>query len=123
VATASSAFGSIHAKGTEAVLGPRPGRLGRGVFVVPVGGLEGVAAAVLAATAGIGQPPEHRRFHGHVTLARLRAAAACGLTDVVVSARWPVTSIALVQSHLHPAGARYETIGEVALAPAVPSDP
>ena len=53
------------------------GRLGRGVVMVPVGGLEALAGEVAAATAAIGRPPERRPFAGHLTLARVRRGARC----------------------------------------------
>ena len=123
VVAAKEALGSLQAPCTTAVLGPRVGRMGRGVLIVPVGGLEAVAAGVILATAGVGRPAEDRPFLGHLTLARLRGARACGLTDTTVEASWPVSSVSLVESHLHSCGARYETILEVPLGPAVPSTP
>ena len=55
-----------------AVLGPAVRRLGPSALVVPVAGLDGLAAAVGDATAGVGLPPGPRSFTGHLTLARLR---------------------------------------------------
>ena len=55
-----------------AMFGPAVRRLGRSALVVPVAGLERLAAAVTAATADIGDPPGTRSFNGHLTLARLR---------------------------------------------------
>ncbi|HVM01677.1 MAG TPA: 2'-5' RNA ligase family protein, partial [Acidimicrobiales bacterium] len=52
-----------------AVLGPATGRFGRRVLHLPVAGLDDLAAAVVAATAGVGEPPEDRPFAGHLTLA------------------------------------------------------
>jgi RNA 2',3'-cyclic 3'-phosphodiesterase len=100
----------------EVTMGPRVGRLGRGVLMVPVAGLEQVAAEVIRATAGVGKPPEPRPFLGHLTLARLTGAPACGLTDRVVRASWTATEIALVQSVLHPHGARYSTVAAIPLS-------
>jgi RNA 2',3'-cyclic 3'-phosphodiesterase len=97
----------------EVVMGPRVGRLGRGVLMVPVAGLDAVAAAVVDVTRHLGHPPEPRPFLGHVTLARLKGAPACGLTDRVVRARWTATELALVRSELHPHGARYTTVATV----------
>lgn len=54
-----------------AALGPRVTALGSGVVCLPVAGLDALAAAVSEATAGWGRPPEHRRFRGHLTLARV----------------------------------------------------
>jgi 2'-5' RNA ligase len=99
----------------KVTLGPRVGRLGRGVLMVPVDGLDVVAAAVIEATAHLGQPPEPRPFLGHLTLARLKGSAACGLTDRVIRARWTASEVAVVRSVLHPGGARYTTVATVPL--------
>lgn len=126
VAAARSAMSGLRVSAGIAVLGPRVERLGRGVLVVPVGGLEAIAAEVNRATSGVGRPPEDRPFRGHLTLARLRGTSAEGLADLTgaaVSASWPVTSVSLVRSHLHPDGARYETILSVPVAPAIRSAP
>src|SRR5262245_7449378 len=72
VAEAVAALRLVDTATVEAVLGPRPRRLGASVLVMPVAGLDDIATAVLSATAEIGRPPENRRFHGHVTLARLK---------------------------------------------------
>ena len=105
----------------EAVLGPAVVRLGRGVVCVDVGGLEAVAAAVWGATAGFGQPPDDRPFHGHLTLARVKGGGFGGLFGVPTvgggaSARWPVEEVHLVESRLHPEGARYESVAAVPLS-------
>ena len=102
---------------TDAVLGPAVTRLGRGVVCVDVGGLETVAGAVAEATAAFGQPPDDRPFHGHLTLARLKGARSGGLVGAEVAARWPVDDIHLVESHLHPHGARYESVAVLPLSP------
>lgn len=70
---ARDAFGRIStAEPTTAELGPTTGRFGRRVLHVPVTGLEGLATAAVAATAGVGTAPDSRPFSGHVTLARAR---------------------------------------------------
>jgi 2'-5' RNA ligase len=98
----------------EARAGPSPHALGRGVWVLPVEGLQALAGRVAAATREIGQPPPDRSFRGHLTLARARRPAALsGLAELVpgeLSARWRVTEITLVQSDLRPDGARYEVL-------------
>ena len=100
----------IHASPTEARFGPRVARLGRNVVVVPVAGLDALVAAVISATADLGEPPDPRPFAGHVTLARLRHRAACGVTGHEIAGSWPVTAVELVASELHPDGARYTTV-------------
>ena len=51
---------------------PMRKRLGRNVVMIPARGADGLAAAVTAATTGIGQPPPKRRGTGHMTIARFR---------------------------------------------------
>ncbi|MCZ7630359.1 MAG: hypothetical protein M5U19_15570 [Microthrixaceae bacterium] len=68
-----------------AVLGPAVGTLGDRVVMVPVVGLEDLAAQVRRCTQGIGRPPEHP-FRGHLTLARARSRAV-GPPSVNRSAR------------------------------------
>ena len=87
----------------EATLGPATGRFGRRVLHVPVHGLEEVAAATVAATAGVGRPPDSRSFAGHVTLARARGRRGVDLrplAGVAVSGSWTVGELTLVASHL-----------------------
>ncbi len=62
-------------------LGPTLRRLGRGVVMLPAGGVDDLAASVTEATAHIGQPPPNRRFTGHMTVARFRRDPPSG--------RWP----------------------------------
>jgi 2'-5' RNA ligase len=114
---AAAALDTVVAEPCTAELGPTAHRLGRSVLMVPVGGLDALAAAVEEATAGLGRPPDDRPFRGHLTLARSRSGTAPRL-DVAIRAQWPVTEITLVDSHTHPAGARYERLHTVALAPA-----
>ena len=100
----------------EARLGPETGRFGRRVLQVPVAGLGDLAAAVVAATAAVGEPPEDRPFAAHLTLARARAPRGIdlrALTGVAVSARWTVDDVCLMESRLHPDGARYELLQRV----------
>ena len=120
VPAAVEALAGVEGVTTTASLGPRVGRLGRGVLIVPVAGLDALAVATVSATDHIGRPPDPRPFLGHLTLARLRGVGACGLTAATVDASWRVTSVCLVESHLGRDGARYETIYEHPLLPAVP---
>lgn len=110
------ALASVKAGRCDAVLGPNVKRLGRGVLCVPVVGLEDLAEAVVAATADLGRPPDHRSFRGHVTLARMDGRARPRI-DSVISHRWPVATFALVRSHLGGGPARYETVAMWPLRP------
>jgi 2'-5' RNA ligase len=101
----------------EAAVGPLVEILSRQVVALPVAGLDDLAAAVVEATATLGRPPEDRPFRGHITLARLsrpgRGSARRLAADIVgrpLSARFAVTDVRVVRSHLGRAGARYEDV-------------
>jgi 2'-5' RNA ligase len=106
---AAGALARLDAAPADAVLGPAVSRLGRDVVCVPVDGLDELAAAVVAATAEVGGPPEPRRFAGHVTLARLRRRGACRIAGAPFHARFPVTEVALVESVPGSGGPTYMT--------------
>jgi 2'-5' RNA ligase len=94
-----------------ATLGPRLVALGRGVLTVPVAGLDALAGAVTAATAGVGNPAGGRPFRGHLTLARARRGASVrSLAGAAVAATFPVGEVRLVRSRLGPGGARYDDL-------------
>jgi 2'-5' RNA ligase len=96
-----------------AELGPVVSRFGRSTVVLPVAGLDELAAAVRAATAEIGPPPDPRPFTGHLTLARLRHRAACGVAGTRCRARFEVHEVVLVDSELRPEGAVHRTVHRV----------
>lgn len=124
------------------VLGGGPGG---GVLALPVAGLDGLAAAVATAMAGIGQPVGQRDFSGHLTLARRRGgrpglaseggrdrrgtgrggvASArdgwAGLAGQPFVARWVVERLSLVASDTRPEGAVYRVVAEQAVLPGRP---
>jgi 2'-5' RNA ligase len=79
--------------------------------MVPASGLEELAGAVVAATAGIGQPPDDRPFHGHVTLGRLRRRGVrCALVGAPFTAEMHVTEVVLVESETGPDGSTYRAV-------------
>ena len=94
----------------RAHLGPAVDVIGERALVVPVRGLESLAAAVTERTQHIGEPPR-KRFIGHLTIARVKSHVPMPRAlGVLVSAEFDVEEIALVQSRLEPQGSRYETI-------------
>lgn len=94
-------------------LGPVVSRLGRDSVVVPVLGAERLAAAVTAATHGLGRRADHP-FNGHLTLGRLRHRAACGVTGHRLDASFTVERVVLVRSTLTSEGAHHEPVAEFA---------
>ena len=118
VAVAVEALAGVRAAPAVASLGPAVGRFGQRVLHVPVSGLDAVAAAVVAATAHVGEPPEERPFAGHLTLARVTGREKVDLRALAgqpVDGTWAVDDVCLVESHLSPKGARYETVARVPL--------
>jgi len=94
----------------RAHLGPAVDVIGERVLVVPVRGLEALAAAVTEHTHHIGEAPR-KRFVGHLTIARVTSHVLMPRAlGALVSAEFDVAEIALVQSRLDPQGSRYETI-------------
>jgi 2'-5' RNA ligase len=95
----------------RAVLGPRVSRFGRSLVVVPVSGLDELAADVSEATRHLGEPPDPRPFEGHITLARLQQRSAGGIVGAAFSDRFAVCEVTLVESVRSRAGLRYDIIG------------
>lgn len=94
----------------RAVLGPAVARFGHRVLHAPVSGLGPLAEAVTAFTREVGKPPEPRPYQGHLTLARAQSQLGVDLRPFVgvpIAGEWDVTEVCLVESHLHPTGARY----------------
>jgi 2'-5' RNA ligase len=94
----------------EATIGPTTIALGRGVLCLPVSGLDELAAAVLAATSAFGRPPDHPRFTGHLTLARVAQGGARRVAGAAFDARFAVHEIELLRSHLSRDGATHEVL-------------
>jgi 2'-5' RNA ligase len=116
---------------------------GRGAFTMRLGGggafpsvrrarvlwlgtLEGgeavssLAGAVASTLAPLGYEPEGRRFHPHLTLARLRvpgdvAAAVSALGDSPVGEAFRVSEVVLYESRLSPRGSTYTALERVRL--------
>jgi 2'-5' RNA ligase len=60
--------------------------------------------------AGIGRPPDHEGFSGHLTLARLKARVRPPMLGHSIEGRFAVDEIELVRSRLSAQGARYATV-------------
>ena len=103
------ALEGVRLPGADVMLGPIVSRLGRDTVVVPASGVDELAAVVRSATDEV-LPREQRPFVGHLTLARLRHRAACGVAGERFTATFSPTSVDLVESVLRPDGARHRTI-------------
>jgi RNA 2',3'-cyclic 3'-phosphodiesterase len=115
VEEASAALSSLEVEpACAAVLGGRAVRLGREVLALPVEGLADLASATRTVFDGVGRPVEERPFKGHITLARGKGVRAASVPPVDALA-WPVGSVALVRSDLHPTGARYTVVASAEL--------
>jgi 2'-5' RNA ligase len=91
-------------------LGPAVDVLAERALVLPATGLDDIAAEVVERTAHLGEPPR-KRFIGHLTLARVKPYAQMPrVLGSMLDTEFVAHEIALVQSRLDPAGARYETI-------------
>jgi 2'-5' RNA ligase len=102
--------------GPVATAGPYPRPLGP-VWVLPVAGLGRLAERIGVATSDVGQPPSHRSYRGHLTLARARHRSSFrDLPQTALAAEWTVSEVTLVRSHLGSRGARYDIIGRWPLA-------
>ena len=94
----------------RAHLGPAVDVFADRALVVPVDGLDALADRVTELTTRIGEPPR-KRFIGHLTLARVKSHVPMPRAlGALVSDDFDVEEIALVESRLHPEGARYTTI-------------
>lgn len=108
---AIAALDDVTLPSARARLGPAVDVLSGRALVIPVSGLDALAAAVAAGAAELGAPPTRRRFRGHLTIARVKSHARMpAVLGALVNTEFAVDEVALVQSRLEPDGARYETL-------------
>lgn len=111
------ALGTIDLPATEVRLGPATKRLGNGVLMLPVHGVDDLAHAVLRVTDEI-VPAEERHFTGHLTVARAKSRGAIpkSIEGTPLESSWTATSFALVRSQTKPSGAVYTDVETFSLA-------
>jgi 2'-5' RNA ligase len=112
---AVAALDALSAWPAVAGLGPVTALLGNRLVMVPVAGLDEVAAAVVGVTAEVGRSPEDRPFVGHLTLARSKGPVPPGSVGAPVGGSFPVGEVCLVRSQTLPEGARYDVLERFAL--------
>jgi 2'-5' RNA ligase len=92
-------------------VGPAIDMLGTHSAMAPVNGIDPLSAAVVEATAGLGSLDPRPTFTGHITIARVkRGAIVRKVVGMLCQAEFDVDEVALVESRLHPDGARYATV-------------
>jgi RNA 2',3'-cyclic 3'-phosphodiesterase len=111
-APVEAALRSVAWPAATMVLGPEVAPLGRRVLVLPVAGLDVLAALAREVTAQVGGR-EDRPFVGHLTLARCRTGSAGALAGERCAGRAPVTTVSLFRSRLRSDGARYEELASI----------
>ncbi len=114
-ATASELLAAAALPVATAGVGPEVERLDGRQIVVPVGGVDHLAAAIRSATASIGDEAT-RRFRGHLTIARTKRGEASALVGATIIASFAVGEVALVASDLQPTGAVYTTLATFPVA-------
>lgn len=92
-----AALAELHVTEAHVTLGPAVEPLGRGVLVVPAGGLDDLAAAITSATRHLGRPPPDRPFAGHVTVARHKGRPPEGYAPPIHTA-FTATEVSLIRS-------------------------
>jgi 2'-5' RNA ligase len=114
------ALGRAALPAAVAAMGPHAERPSPALLWLPVSGLDHLAATVIEATAGLGEPPE-REFRGHLTLARARPRSPKGvlrrLPPVSLAASWDVDVVTIVRSTTGGSGPRYEVIERLPTGP------
>jgi 2'-5' RNA ligase len=113
-----------------AQIGPATVWFGTGrVLVVPVAGLDDLAAAVRRGTAGIPGPPgTGPPFNGHLTVARpgrrpLRPAARARVAGLPFRSEFEVDAVDLVASVSSAHGPHYLSLGRASVGPGHPDRP
>ena len=92
-------------------LGPAVDLGGERTLFVPATGADELAATVVHATRDLGDQPIRQRFLGHVTIARLKKRSNMPrVLSELIDVSWAPDEVALVESSLHPEGARYDTL-------------
>lgn len=107
----SDAIDQIDLPRADARIGPAIDVMAQRSLVLPVAGVDELAASVASATRGLGTQRERRRFMGHLTVARLaRRARPARAAGRLFDASFGVDEIALVASTLTADGAVYDTV-------------
>lgn len=112
-----AALDRIDLPAARATFGPAFDALAEHSLVIPVDGVDELAAAVRRAVAPLGSFQSKRRFIGHMTVAKLRRGARPERSiGRRFDASFDVDQVALVESTVHPDGVEYDTLAAWATA-------
>ena len=103
--------------GADLRIGPAVRPLGTRVLVLPVAGLDAAAAEVRRAMEHVVERPPEHEFSGHVTVARFRRSGRAAIQGARLDATFRLDAIHLVESELHPDGARHRIVATAGAAP------
>ncbi|HUF99024.1 MAG TPA: RNA 2',3'-cyclic phosphodiesterase [Ilumatobacter sp.] len=109
----AEALDDVDFRAADITLGPIVEYLGDHSLIVHASGAEALNEVVERATSHLGDAPLRKRFVGHITIARLgrrRSVRQPAVVGTPFHSTFTVAEVALVQSHLAPEGARYETL-------------
>ncbi len=107
----AAALDQARLPGADARVGPAVDMLGSHSVMLPVTGLDHLAASVVEATAGLGTLDPRPKYVGHITIARVRRNAVVrNVVGLLCSATFTVDAVELIESRLHPDGSRYTTL-------------
>jgi 2'-5' RNA ligase len=108
----SDRLGDVTLPRVTARVGPANDVFAERSLILPVAGVDELAAVVVRATRGLGTERERAHYLGHITLARLaRGARPNRSVGARFTAEFEVDEVALVASTLTPSGAQYDTVG------------
>ena len=110
IAESAAALEQLRSPQVTAVLGPSVQRLGKRVAMLPVAGLDELAADVADLAADVRESPADHSFVGHITIARARRGIPAAAVGSELLVDFAVDVVHLVRSHLDDSGARYEVI-------------
>lgn len=118
---AVAALAELEAAAADVVLGPAVSLLGSRILMIPVAGLEDLAAATAAALADVGEPQPERDFTGHLTLARLKGAplrdpSTIAVLGAPIEASFHAASLVLFETTIAPEGSTRTRVAEIALS-------
>lgn len=108
---AAAALAGLSSSSVRVTLGPTVERLGRSALVIPASGLDGLAAAVAAATGRVAMPQPERPYAGHLTVARVGRGGLPGYRPLI-EVGFTASEIALTR--VEPGGA-YSTVARFPL--------